>query len=356
MDVLFVFPHLAGGMATLNAERDTALQANGIRCYYLYFSASASAKIIDKNRVFVLDKDADMKNLIASHQFQAVIVCTDYLFLKKLRNMGYRGKVVFENQGVGSRTSSLMWLKKCRPYVVRYANAILFPPHTFWEQQMAAAFPGLPQYSFPNCINAERYHQINVNQPEHVIVGWVGRLEKNKNWLEFLKIGARLCAEKQNLRLWFFHDTTYSTQQQLQQFAAQISKVGLQSYLEVFENIPRSEMQIYYSKIAVSGGVLCSTSLLEGFGYSIAEAMCCNCPVVATKSDGVENLILHNQTGKLYEQGDVATSVREIKELIENHSLRETISQAAAAHIQTEYTPSRYSQHFRTMLRNLGTG
>jgi hypothetical protein len=43
--------------------------------------------------------------------------------------------------------------------------------------------------------------------------------------------------------------------------------------------------------------------------------MCCKCPVLTTKSGGVESFVFHNVTGKLYEKGDINNVVKEANNL-----------------------------------------
>ncbi|MFP3415838.1 glycosyltransferase, partial [Bacillus sp. SIMBA_074] len=100
-------------------------------------------------------------------------------------------------------------------------------------------------------------------------------------------------------------------------------------HLKMYVNQPHNKMAEYFSIIGDSGGFLCSTSKVEGFGYAVLEAMVCRCPVLSTDSDGVRSFIRHNQTGKFFDQGNIDQAELEGNELLSNIPLREDIRRKA---------------------------
>ena len=135
---------------------------------------------------------------------------------------------------------------------------------------------------------------------------------------------------------------------------AKVEQLGLGPNLMMLDNIPNGEMPVFLSLIGDSGGILLSTSLLEGFGYAVAEAISCRCPVLSSDSDGVRISVKHNVTGKLYPQGDIEQAVQEALELMGNWELRNTIRTEGVKHISSELSPNRYAQSFREVMNALG--
>jgi len=127
----------------------------------------------------------------------------------------------------------------------------------------------------------------------------------------------------------------------------------LDTHLTLYANQPHSQMAKYFSIIGDSGGFLCSTSKVEGFGYAVLEAMTCKCPVLSSDSDGVRSLLTHNVTGKLYDSGDIDQAVQEGKELLSNNILREEIRQNAIEHIKKSFSPDKYAENFSNMIHSL---
>ena len=187
------------------------------------------------------------------------------------------------------------------------------------------------------------------------IIGWVGRIEENKNWQLFLKICARLLEWNKDLKVWMFGDDTLSflTDEQKRKFENQVAELGLENVIERFSNVPYDQMPIYYSRIGNSGGFLCSTSKVEGFGYAIVEAMSCMCPVITTDSDGVKSFVFHNETGKIFPQDDVDAGVKEAKDLFNHPVLKQKIRTNARDYIQHHFSPEIYAQHMMNMFKEL---
>nr|WP_309101228.1 glycosyltransferase [Fredinandcohnia onubensis] len=353
MKLLFVFSTASGGMVTLNHERNLALSRKGIECHFLYFRKPNNLEFSCNPHNFIMRTDEEIEELIKEHKYKAVIVCTDYLFLERLNRLGYYGKIIYEIQGLGTYQATVSWLEKAESFVTQYANAILYPNTSYLNELMKKHFPQTKKFSFNNCIDTNIFTYVDVPLSKKLIVGWVGRLDQNKNWVEFIKLGASLREMYPNIQLWFFHDPTVISKKERKKFTAWVQKFNLTENLIVYENISREDMAKYYSMIAKSGGFVCSTSKLEGFGYSVIEAMCCQCPVLTTRSGGVESFVIHNVTGKLYHQGNIFEFLNEAKELINNLDLREKIITGANNLIKLSFSPSLYGEHFMEMLENI---
>ena len=63
--------------------------------------------------------------------------------------------------------------------------------------------------------------------------------------------------------------------------------------------------------------VYLSTSRYEGFGIAVLEAMAVGLPVVATRIDGLIDLVVEGHTGALSEVGDIDAYAREVLALVE---------------------------------------
>lgn len=157
---------------------------------------------------------------------------------------------------------------------------------------------------------------------------------------------------KPDIHLWMFHDPNLAAEDQKQSFQEELHALGLNDRLSTFTNIPNHVMPIYYSSIANSGGFLLATSITEGFGYAVAEAICCTCPVLSTDSDGVRSFIVHNVTGKFYPLGNIPTAVNEGLELMNNIPLREGLRQQGRGYMVSRFGTEKYAQSFREMMNS----
>jgi len=186
------------------------------------------------------------------------------------------------------------------------------------------------------------------------IAAWFGRLEYNKNWRDFLYIGYNLAERVPNLKLWMFHDPTLASDGEQAAFEMTVADLRLKSRLTVHANVPHAQLPGLFSAIGDSGGFLCATSRVEGAPYAVIEAMSCRCPVLTTDSDGVRSAIVHNETGKYFEHGDIDGAVHEALELIGNRELRETIRKQGKRHVEMNFNVDAYCNHFITMLKEIG--
>ncbi|MCC6491842.1 MAG: glycosyltransferase family 4 protein [Pirellulales bacterium] len=67
----------------------------------------------------------------------------------------------------------------------------------------------------------------------------------------------------------------------------------------------------------------------EAFGLSIAEAMACRRPVVATRVGGIPELVQEGRTGLLADRGDAAGLAASVMRLVQSPSLRSSLGSAA---------------------------
>ncbi len=354
MKLLFVYYLPSGGVETLNRQRCAALQKQGVECELLYLQHGEGRKNIVSIPVHITNHDSDIQTLLNRGNYDAVIVCSDHHFLTRLKKLGYSGKVIYEIQGLGSKSDADSWLSNAQVIITSNADALLFPKTQHLQELCSTYFPQKPKFSFHNSFDTKAFSYRILPKETNPILGWVGRLEPNKNWRGFIKVASELILHKPSIQLWMFEDATLSSAAERKKFQLLVDRYGLTNHLTVHSNIPNREMADYYSKIGDSGGFLCSTSKVEGFGYAIVEAISCRCPVLTTDSDGVRSFIIHNHTGKFFDENRPHHAVNEAIELMTNLDLREHIRVNGLKYIQTQLSPTRYYQNFFQMMNVLG--
>lgn len=353
MKVLFVYYVPSGGVETLNRQRCRALRQFGIEGHCLYYRWGAGLQNTMDFPVYVTQDDIAVKHILDSNQFHAIVVVTDHFAFERYRMLGYRGKLILEIQGYGPKNVAREQLSLAAPHIHTHADALLNPCTPHIDALFAELFPQKPQFRFNNCFDHQQFTYRPAPKLPHPVIAWLGRIEDNKNWREFLHIGHHLIARYPDLQLWMFEDHTLSSAAEREQFMKLIGTLGIGSNLTLRSNVPHGEMQNYFSAIGDSGGFLCSTSKVEGAPYAILEAMSCRCPVLTTNSDGVSSSIYHNVTGKYYNLGDINHAVAEAVELMENAALREHVRAGAQYHVQNNFSMEQYGRNFVAMLQCL---
>lgn len=352
MKILFTFYVPSGGVETLNKLRGENLQKNGIECHVLYLRPGSGGHNTVNFPVFITSQDQDIKALLDTHHYDAIVVTSDYYLTGRLRRLGYNGVLLYEAQGLGARSVARYVITEAIPYLQAHCNAVLIPPTDHLLELFIELCPWLQRYVIPNLVDVHTFQHIPGEVPADPVIAWIGRLEANKNWSEYLKIAHHLRKRKPNLHLWMFHDPSLAKDDQLKQFNTVLNNLELNDRLSVFTNMPNHVMPVYYSSIGDSGGFLLSSSYTEGFGYAVAEAVCCSCPVLSTDSDGVRSFITHNITGKFYPIGNVEAAVNEALELMDNIPLRAAIRQQGRQHMVSHFGSDNYAHSFREMMNS----
>jgi glycosyltransferase involved in cell wall biosynthesis len=75
----------------------------------------------------------------------------------------------------------------------------------------------------------------------------------------------------------------------------------------------------------------------EAFGISAVEASAVGLPVLATSVGGLSDVVLHGQTGYLFNVGDVETMARYLSQLTVDQGLRVKMGTAARALVETRF-------------------
>ncbi|MFJ5760216.1 glycosyltransferase family 4 protein [Neobacillus sp. NPDC093182] len=355
MNILFVFYVPSGGVETLNRQRGRALKKYNINSHFLYYEKRRQLMNDHNAPTFITNNDTEIKKILQTGNYGAVVVVSDFQALPRFRKLGYKGKMIIEIQGYGPKETARDALTNAKPLVLSHANGFLNPKTPHITQLLDEIYPSFPKFSFNNCFDTTEFSYRSLPLNTTPMVAWIGRIEDNKNWREFLHIGNRLVKNfNSNLQLHMFEDPTISSPMERKEFENLIQQLNLKRNLTIHSNVPNSKMADYFSMIGDSGGFLCSTSKVEGAPLSLLEAMSCKCPVLTTDSDGVRSSIVPNQTGKYYTLGNIEEAVIQAKELMTNKTLREQIRSHAQEYVKKHFNPDQYSINFINMLKALG--
>jgi glycosyltransferase involved in cell wall biosynthesis len=185
---------------------------------------------------------------------------------------------------------------------------------------------------------------------------WVGRLEDEKNPLEFARIGERVLGERPDARCLAVGDAASDTEytDYRDRFLGSISE-DRRRHFRFVRSVPYRDMPGLYSLAARSGGCLVSTSRYESSPMTFIEAMACLCPVVSTDVGGVGELISDHVTGRLYAAGDLDGGVQAILETIEPSRgwARQELTRSARAAVEERHAMAAVARKYRGLLERV---
>ncbi|SDT11176.1 Glycosyl transferases group 1 [Paenibacillaceae bacterium GAS479] len=353
MKILLIFSTPSGGMETLNRIRARALTASGLQCHLLYTNGGGGLQNISGITVLVSQSFDHITGLIRRENYDAIIVCSYVILLEHIRQSGYRGRLIFEVQGLGTPEMAQTFLHDFGTVLRRCADGLLYPVTKHLEELMQNAFPDMPHFCFDDPLDTDSFGYSRFPIVPQQILGWIGRIEKNKNWREFLAIAEWLRPVFPQMELWMFVDADLCEPQEKLNFDRWLRTSPLARRLTVRSNVPHSQMADYLSIIGDSGGLLLSTSVREGFGYAVAEAMLCRCPVLSTNSGGVTRFIIPDKTGKFYSIGNIEEAAKGACQLMQDVYYREQIRIRGEQHIRDHFSTAVYMGHFHSMLKQI---
>lgn len=87
--------------------------------------------------------------------------------------------------------------------------------------------------------------------------------------------------------------------------------------------------------------VFAMSSVTEGLGTSVIDAMACRRPVVSTRAGGLPELVIDGETGQLVPVGDAGAMAAAIVALLKDPSRRERYGAAGRARVEAGFTVER---------------
>jgi colanic acid/amylovoran biosynthesis glycosyltransferase len=122
----------------------------------------------------------------------------------------------------------------------------------------------------------------------------------------------------------------------------QITALGLQGRVHLLGHVPRTDLPGYYRY----ADLVVMTSKSEGIPVVLMEAMAHEKLVLAPAITGIPELVEHQRTGFLYQQGSLPDFVSAVRWIQANQGSLAGIQQAAAASIAASYNRQRNLRSF----------
>lgn len=183
-----------------------------------------------------------------------------------------------------------------------------------------------------------------------LIIGIVGRLVPIKNHEMFLEVAAIVKSQtNKNIRFAIIGDGESRTG--IEKKAAELNL----SYSYYITN-PKEKTDILVTSWeteidqALAGlDIVVLTSNNEGTPVSLIEAQAAYLPVVSTNVGGVEDIVIHGETGFITEVEDVKTFARYLVNLIEDEGLRKKMGKSGYENVIKRYSRQRLIRDMRNL-------
>lgn len=127
---------------------------------------------------------------------------------------------------------------------------------------------------------------------------------------------------------------------------------------ELAEDCPQIELghpveqRVAYESIAKSE-IFVLASRTEAMGRVLLEAMSLKTPIIASRVDGIPHYVEHNDTGLLFEPENYKDLAKQIRKLLVDKKLANSLSENAFEKVQKNYTELEYVNNLKEILENL---
>lgn len=158
------------------------------------------------------------------------------------------------------------------------------------------------------------------------LVGTVGRVDRQKAPLDFLRMAAAIRAERPGTAFAMIGDGPLE---------GDVRRLAAELHIEVILTGHRPDADWLVSGL----DVFVSTSLYEGLGRSLTEALATARPVVATAVNGVPDLVEHGATGLLVAPADPDGAARAVCWLLDHPQEAAEMGRRGRARVRTAFTP-----------------
>ncbi len=351
-----------GGVETAIANRLLELNAFGVKSHAYFYYGGPGLNMFE-NIPYHVSRDAEhLFQYIQKNKFASITFVNTLHNLPKVIAAGFEGTCVFELHGFAqpimeelNRINRKEDEGRIKGVVVPGYYVASMTKSALWRR------PDIDIFVARNTVDTNSFRKLSVSISEmqllgvpddwiHApLIGWVGRIERAKNWRMLIQIFVQLKQKRPQIKLLLASDTSNSGG--LNDFFRYLLKHEVADDVLLL-NVLHASMPIYYSLLGQTGGLLLSTSFSEGYPYSILEAQACECPVISTSTGGAVEAITHGATG-LTHIYSVQDAVDLAEKIISQPELRDSIVQEAREKICTLNVLESNVLEYAKWLRNL---
>lgn len=199
-----------------------------------------------------------------------------------------------------------------------------------------------------NCVDITRFHAQLQPAPDvaklkpngEVLLVMVGTLGKGVNKRVDIGIRALARARQQGANVALAIAGDGELRSELEALTAELEVSEYVSFLGMRTDIPA---------VLAASDVFCHAAPFEPFGIVAIEAMAVGRPVIVPDSGGIQEAVVHGQTGFVYNALDVESCAKAIVELSRDRVTREEMGVSARREVEARFTVQQYMNQLYCM-------
>jgi len=193
---------------------------------------------------------------------------------------------------------------------------------------MLAAPNGVDLYSYNKLIELrDQGRKAFRTRDDEIIIGYVGRLDHNKDPLLLLNAFKGLVINNPNITLVYVGSGPLRAS-----LKEQAESIGLQDKVSFMGSRPNAQ------ELMPAFDIFCLPSKTEGMPNSVMEASSAGVPIVASNVGGVREIVINEKTGFLFPSGNASALRDKLHRLIVNPQRRANMGNAGRILMEKKFT------------------
>ena len=222
----------------------------------------------------------------------------------------------------------------------RYLRSQFFPHSA--DTQTSVIYNGIDTEIFDASPGGSASIKEELSLPERTkLVAFVGALSHRKGVDRFLEIAAEISRSIENSAFLLIGDGDQEYKNQMKGLSKSLNIDSSTFFLGKRTDVPALLKQIE---------LLLLTSTQEPFGRVIIEAMAAGKPVVATKSGGPSEIIVHGQTGYLADIGDIQAMSQYAVRILTDTGLSERLGAEGEKRCKQEFSSTACNTNIQSVI------
>ncbi|WP_328042991.1 glycosyltransferase family 4 protein [Neobacillus mesonae] len=357
MKVLVIWRLLTvGGVNAGWRNRSIYFKKHGIETEFLYTTDHGGLHIMqDVAKVYLTKDEEEIIKIIKKNNYKAIIVCDTKAAYKWIRKAQFKGPILIE-----ARTPELIKLTPHLKSFKRVEPQLIIVPSNYQRRLVSILVEDIPIQVIYNGVDTSFFHAIPDEQINHSdlpilpkdkkIIGWIGRVDKRKNWPMLIEVAKKIKNERNDTEIWLIGG---AQSVQREEFATVWKDEQLEEIIKWHPVIPYQQMPHVYAKIRQSGGCTLATTKSESFGNTFIESMICGVPVVASNIMPINEIVVHGETGLLFRGQNVDDAVKQLYSILDDHPFQQQMSEAAIRRVEEKFAIEVVAQQYVELLKKV---
>lgn len=170
-----------------------------------------------------------------------------------------------------------------------------------------------------------------------ILIGLVGRISEIKGQDLLIEAFINLLPKYKNIHLVFIGSEVQGKEYYLESLKKRISETETEKFITFIDF--KANIWPYYDAIDIS---VVPSKEKESFGLVVTESMLSKKPVIGANHGGIPEIIIHNQTGLLFEPNNITDLIHQLSILIDSEEKRKKFGEMGYTRVTTFFNSSLY--------------